>query len=58
MEGTPVELHVIRLTFDYVKKNRRERAYVMEDPASAEVGTRLLPQCLLSTDCSTRSKPN
>ena len=37
MEGVHVEMHVIRLTFDYVKKNRRERAYIMEDLSSAKV---------------------
>ena len=37
MEGVHVEMHVIRLTFDYVKKDRRERAYVMEDVRNAEV---------------------
>ena len=29
--------HVVKLTFDYVKKDRRERSFVMEDEASAEV---------------------
>ena len=37
MEGVHVEMHVVRLTFDYVKKNRRERAYIMEDLTSAQV---------------------
>ena len=37
MEGVHVEMHVIRLTFDYVKRDRRERAYIMEDLNSAEV---------------------
>ena len=37
MEGVHVEMHVIRLTFDYVRKDRRERAYIMEDLNSAEV---------------------
>ncbi len=37
MEGTHVEMHVITLTFDYVKKDRRERAYAMEDMNAAQV---------------------
>ncbi len=38
MEGVHVEMHVLRLTLDYVRKDRRDRAYVMEDVQNAQVG--------------------
>ena len=37
MEGVHFEMYVIRLTFDYVRKDRRDRAYVMEDMDNAKV---------------------